>query len=153
MIVLNDGGFFGMGGKLAAFDYALVTSRNEEGDVIMPVSEATLKKVAEFSYNAKDAKNNVRVIPANGYSVSEILDADVLNARGKEVAEVENVTFLNGKASRLIVEFDGMMGMGGDQAALNFGDLKIIKESDGEVDFQMSAAQAASFESYKSASK
>lgn len=150
MVVLNDGGFFGMGGKLAAFDYALITSRNEEGDVIMPISEETLKKVAEFSYEAKD---NVRVIPSNGYSVVEIMDADILNATGKEIAEVENVTFLNGKAARLIVEFDKTMGMGGDQAALKFDDLKIIKESDGEVDFQMSATQAANFEVYKSASK
>ncbi len=149
LIVLNDGDFFGMGGKMAAFDYGLVTSHNEEGDVIMPISEETLKKVAEFSYDAKDAGDGkVRVIPTNGYSVSKILDGNILNAQSKKIADIENITFRNGEASRLIVGFDKTLGMGGDQAALDYDDLKAIKH-ESSVDFQMSSSQAANFASYK----
>lgn len=151
LIVLADGGFMGIGSKLAAFDYDLVSQRNEDGDVIMPISQETLDKVAPFSYEAKDAEKDekTRVMPANGISVAELLDGQILNTEKKAVAEVDNISFSNGEASQIIIGFDKTLGLGGEKAAVGYDNVDVVREKDNEIDVQLSAKQAANFESFK----
>ncbi len=151
LVVLADGGFMGIGSKLAAFDYDLVSQRNEDGDVIMPISQETLNKVAPFSYEAEDAEKDAktRIIPADGVSVAELLDGQILNTEKKAVAEVDNISFSNGEASQIIIGFDKTLGLGGEKAAVGFDNVDVVREKDNKIDIQLSAKQAANFESFK----
>jgi uncharacterized protein YrrD len=151
LVVLADGGFMGIGSKLAAFDYNLVSQRHSDGDVIMPISQETLDKVTPFSYEAKDAEKDAktRVIPADGISVAELLDGQVLDTEKKSVAEIDNISFSNGEASQIIIGFDKTLGLGGEKAAVGFDNVNVVREDEDEIDVQLSAKQAANFESFK----
>lgn len=147
MVVVSDGSFIGLG-KKAAFDYSAITRINGDGDVIMPLTEEMISNAAEFSYDTKEHGDNVRVIPSNGYSVAELLDAQLVNQNKETVAQVDNITFKNGRADQLILGFDKILGFGGEKAAMTYMDAKLIKDGGG-YDFQLSSNQAAQFENYK----
>lgn len=148
MVVVGDGEFIGMG-KKAAFDYNAIASINADGDVIMPLTEEMIDSAAEFSYDQANSGENVRVIPANGYSIAKLLEGDLINQKNEKIAEVENITLKNGRASQIIVGFDKILGMGGEKAALNFSDAKLIASGENDYDFQLSETQAAQFKTYK----
>jgi sporulation protein YlmC with PRC-barrel domain len=150
MVVLADGGFMGIGTKLAAFDYNLVSQRQKDGDVIMPITQDTLNKVAPFSYEAKDAEKDakVRVVPANGISVARLLEGQVLNQKKENVAEIDNISFSNGEASQIIIGFDKTLGLGGEKAAMSFEGSRIVREKN-DLDVQLTASQTANFENFK----
>ncbi len=147
MVVVADGEFIGMG-KKAAFDYNTIANINADGDVIMPLTEAMIENAAEFSYDAADAGDGVSVMSSNGYSVAKLLDGQVVNQNKNVVGEIDNISFVNGSASQLIVGFDKILGLGGKKASLNFSSATMIKDGDG-YDFQLSAAQSKQFENYK----
>lgn len=149
LVVVANGGFMGLGEKKAAFEYDVITSQNAEGDVITPLTEVSLKNAAEFSYEAK-AEKNVRVIPAGGYSAAKLVKANILDNNGDSVATVRDIAVSGGKASRVIVSFNDVMGMGGENAVLFFDQLKLTQK-DGEPQFQLSAAQSLEFDRFKSA--
>lgn len=148
-IVVSDGGFMGVGDKLAAFDYNLVMRQEENGDVIMPLSDDIVKKVAEFSYNTKEASDKVQVVPANGYSVSELLKGNLINPKNESLGTIENIAFRSGEAAEVIVAFDQKVGMGGESAAFDFDDLTLSKAKDGNLNFRLNDYQSAKFEEYK----
>ncbi len=148
LIVLRDGGFFGLGGKLVALDYDHMTRRNASGDILLPVSEEMIEKVAEFSYDRDNSQKNVRMIPADGISVSNAMKGHLQNNRGENVADVDNVTFVNGEAQYLVISFNEILEMGGDTAVLEFDDLQAMSAG-GEVNFKLTAKQSADFETFK----
>jgi sporulation protein YlmC with PRC-barrel domain len=150
MVVVANGGFLGLGEKQAAFDYDAITRQNTDGDVIMPLTKAGIDSAAEFSYDRKATGDKVRVIPAGGYSMKELLKAKVIDQNGDSLAAVDNITLNSGGANRVIVAFDQVLGMGGERAALDFDALKLT-QTDSGVQFQLSAAQSANFEKYKKA--
>jgi sporulation protein YlmC with PRC-barrel domain len=150
LIVVSDGEWITTGQKLAAFDYDSIISRNADGDVVMPLTEETMTNVAAFSYDAKDADEKTRVIPANGYSVAEIMEGDVVDAEKKSVASVDDVTISNGQAQELVIGFDKILGLGGKKAVVDYDNVKMVSNADKtDLDFQLTAKQAAQFESYK----
>ena len=149
LVVVANGGFMGLGEKKAAFEYDVITRQNADGDVITPLTEVSLKNAAEFSYEAKAGKN-VRVIPAGGYSAAKLVKAKILDNNGDSVATVRDIAVSGGKASRVIVSFNDVMGMGGENAVLFFDQLKLTQK-DGEPQFQLSAAQSLEFDRFKSA--
>ncbi|MCC7305676.1 MAG: PRC-barrel domain-containing protein [Alphaproteobacteria bacterium] len=151
-VVVADGGVFGFGAKLAAFDYNLVSQRQQNGDVIMPLSEETIKKAAEFSYDRKDiGKADVRVIPDGSLSVATLLKGQIVNPQNETVAEVDNISFEQGSVKNIIVAFDQTLGMGGKKAAVPYDDVKLVRQDNDNdnVDFQLSANQATQFENFK----
>lgn len=147
LAIVADGGPLSMGDKKAAFDYDLIASRNKDGDVLMPLTEEAIERVASFSYDRDDANDEkTRVIPAGGYSVKELLDADLLDSASKEVGDVENIVFRNGTATQLIVSHDDVQGSKADDLlALDYGSLKMVPEGD-DVNYQMSVNQTAQLE-------
>jgi sporulation protein YlmC with PRC-barrel domain len=147
MVVVADGEFVGLGKKVA-FDYNAITRVNADGDVIMPLTEEMIDTAATFSYDQKDSDKDVRVIPSNGYSVSKLLDGQLVNPKKETVAQIDNIVFRNGRADQLIVGFDKILGMGGEKAALAYRDAQLIPDGDG-YDFQLTANQAAEFDAYK----
>lgn len=152
MVVVSDGGILGLGNKLAAFDSSVIIKRDPNGDVISSLTQEAIDNVAEFSYDTKKAGDNkVRTMPAGGISVAKVLDADLMNPENKAVASVDNVTFRNGQADLLIVTFNKVLGIGGEKAAMNFDDLALV-ENGKDVDFRLTAQQAARFENAKETS-
>lgn len=152
LVVVSDGGFMGVGDKLAAFDYNLVMRQEENGDVIMPLSDDIVKKVAEFSYNPKESSDKVQVIPANGYSVAELLKGKLVNPKDESLGNIENIAFRSGEAAEVIVAFDQKLGVGGEHAAFDFDDLTLAKTRDGNLNFRLNDYQSAKFEEYRKSS-
>ena len=149
MVVIADSEFPGFDGKLVAFDYNAISRQNADGDVIIPITEDTIDEAAEFSYDRNaESDGKVRVIPNQGYSVSELLDGSLVDPKGNSVADVEDITFRGGKASELIVGFDKILGIGGKKAVLSYDAAKIIRDGD-DLDFKLTARQAAQFDTYK----
>lgn len=151
MVVVSDGGILGLGDKLAAFDYDVIINRDKNGDVISTLSEEAIDKVAEFSYDTKKAGDKVRVMPSGGISVKEVLDADLLSPDNETVATVDNLVFRGGEASMLIVTFNKVLGLGGEKAVMTYDDIALVESGKDkkEVDFRLTAQQAARFESFK----
>ena len=151
MIVVKDGGFAGLGGKLAAFDYDAVINRTRDGDVVTALTQKSLDRVAEFSYKA-DAGGNVRVIPENGYSIAALMKGEMLGADGKKLAEIDNVTLKDGRADLVIASYGQILGMGGDKVAVNFNAGMLTHDKE-EVNMKLSTAQTEKFKNFKNASK
>ena len=148
LIVLRDGGFFGMGGKLVAFDYNQMVKRADSGDMIIPVSEELLEKVAEFSYDRSKTGTNLRLIPTDGVSVAQIMDGHVQNNRSEDVADIDNLTFVNGEVEYLVISFNELLEMGGDTAVIEYDSLQIAP-AEGEINMKLSASQSTDFEMFK----
>lgn len=146
MIIVSDG-MFGMGKKVA-FDYSIVTRDETSGDIIMPLTEKSIDNAPSFSYDKADKGDKVRVIPNNGYSVTKILDGKIVNQKNEFIADIENISFENNEFSQIIVGFDKMFGMGGEKAALSYGDTKITR-NDERLNFQLSIDKAEQFETYQ----
>lgn len=148
MVILADGDFTGLG-KLAAFDYTVLTERTPEGDMIVALTEEMIDQAASFSYDTADARGDVKVIPQNGYSVAELLDAKLVGANGEELADIDNISFKNGSADRLIVGFNEIFNMGGDKAALDYEEATLVRDADKKVNFELSSSETRAFETYK----
>jgi sporulation protein YlmC with PRC-barrel domain len=147
LVIIKDSEFFGMG-KIAAFDYRVITKYDDLGDMLISLNEDSIKKAKEFSYKRSDESGMVRVIPKNGYSVMQLLAGQLVNQKNKKMAEIDNMIFRNGKIDNLIVSFDTVLSYGGNRAALPFSDVKLIRDGNG-YDFKLSASQAAQFDAYK----
>lgn len=148
MVIVARGGFLGMGQKLAAFDYNLVTRQDEAGDIIMPLGERTLEQAIDFSYDADDAdEENTLVMPLTSYRLTDILDAELINPLGQEVAEAEDAILSNGRVEYVVFDLEDTTGIEDDQLAMPYSDLsKAILQ--GELDFQLTGNQARMLEEY-----
>lgn len=151
MVVVTDGGFLGIGKKQAAFDYSKVIAQQNDGKVVMALSQDMIDRAADFSYDEDDA-SKARIIPAGSVSLNDVLDGNLLDSKGKKVGAIENVSFENGRAHRIIVGFNKTLGMGGDLAALNYASLEKLPKMS-SVDVKMNASQSAQFSSFGKSSR
>lgn len=143
MVIINDGGILGLGGKLAAFDYDVIEGMDSNQDVVVKLTEASIEKAKAFDPDK---------IPANLYSVNKIVGSKVVDEKGKAVAKVETVAFEGDDADYLIVSFDKILGVGGERAALDF-DALAMSNNQGKYTFKLNSQQTAQFENYKEAPK
>jgi sporulation protein YlmC with PRC-barrel domain len=148
MVIIGDGDFFGLG-KLAAFDYDAMVKMNADGDIVMPLTEEAIERAAEFSFDQKDTGENVRMMPANAYSVEKLLDAQLVNAKGEAMGEVDDISFKDGQASQLIVGFDKILGFGGDEVSLAYDNAKLVR-SDDEYKYTLAEKKSSLITNYKS---
>jgi sporulation protein YlmC with PRC-barrel domain len=146
-IILSDGGFFGIGGKLVAVEYGKIVTSSNNTETLNPISKNLVKDVAEFSYTPASGK--VRLMPSDGISLRHALEGTLVDGQQKKLADIENVIIEDGEAEKLVVSFDKVLGLGGDYAAFDFDDVKVVRGTDNKVGFQLSAEQAANFENYK----
>lgn len=149
MVIVADGAFIGTGKKVA-FNYSAITRVEEDGDVIMPLTEQIIDDAAAFSYDKAEGGDKVRVIPDNGYSVVKLLDGQLVNHKLKIIADIDNITLKSGKANHIVLGFDKTMGVGGEKALISFTDAKIVSDGD-QLNFQLSEDKALQFEAYKKA--
>ena len=145
-VIVSDGRY-GMGKKVA-FSYDDITRVDNDGDIIIPLTEKVIDNAIPFSYDKDDAKDVKHVMPVDSVSVASLLDGQLLDYQGKKIADIDNIILKNGYASKVILGFDKTFGQGGEKAAMNFSDVKIIRDGD-DLDIQMSEKQSAIFETYK----
>ncbi|MBO0335339.1 PRC-barrel domain-containing protein [Sneathiella sp. CAU 1612] len=150
MVIVGDGDFFGLG-KLAAFDYDAMVKMNADGDLVMPLTEETIERAAEFSFDRKDMGENVRIMPENAYSVEKLLDAQLVNAKDEKMGEIDDITFKDGQASQLIVGFDKILGFGGEEVSLAYDNAKLIKVDEDEYKYTLAEKKSSLITNYKSA--
>ncbi|MFC4271310.1 hypothetical protein GQF03_12960 [Sneathiella chungangensis] len=149
MVIIGDGDFFGLG-KLAAFDYNAMVEKNADGDIVMPLTEEAIERAAEFSFDRNDTGENVRMMPANAYSVEKLLDAQLVNAKGETLGEVDDIAFKSGQASQLIVGFDKILGFGGEEISLAYDDAKLVKDGDDDYKYTLSEKKSSLISNHKS---
>ncbi len=151
-VIINDS-VLGLGGKLAAFDFDVIEGFSKDADVVVRLSEANIKSAKRFEYEApKQPDVSIVTMPADQYSVAKIMDAKVVDPKGKAVADVDTVAFDGDDADYLIVTFNRVLGMGGDKAALNLEALDIANDK-GKYSFKLNQQQTAQFENYKETTK
>lgn len=148
MVILADGEFTGLG-KLVAFDYSVLTTRSADGDVIASIDEKTIDHAASFSYEPGEINKEVRIMPSNGYSLSKLLDGELVGAEGEELAAIDNIVFDNGQAEQLIVSVGGTLGMGAKNVALSFDEPTLVPERNGNLNMKLSANQSVQFEAFE----
>ncbi len=147
-VVIEDGGFLGLGGKLVAFDYEVIQGINADNNVVAPLSKATIDKAKGFDYEVKSGDTKVSTLPATSYSVEKLLKANVVGPDNEKLATVDNVSFEGNDAEYLIISFDKILGVGGEKAAIELDAVKVAKLDDGYT-VQLTAAQAAEFKNLK----
>lgn len=151
-IILTNGGFLGVGAKLVAVDFALVYIRTGNNDVIVPITEETIKNMVPFSYDASDAKDGTRTIPTGYLSAKAMLAGHLFDGRGTQVASVDNVTFSGGRAAQVIVSYNTTLGMGGNKLAVSYDQLQKMGHAS-TVDFKLSQSLTTRFETFTRAAK
>lgn len=148
LLILSDGGFLGVGGKKVALDYDTVVDSSNNAETLRPISKDLVKNVSAFSYEP-DSSSNTITKSADALSLRELVGSNLVDSNGKTLAKVKNISLEDGDADRVIVAFDQTLGLGGDLASLEFDDANIVQGKDGKAQFQLSAAQAQTFENYK----
>lgn len=142
-VIINDGGVLGLGGKLASFDYDVIEGATADADIVVKLTDASVKRAQSFDDKA---------IPAELYSVKKIIGSKVVDAEGKAVAKVDTVAFDEDDADYLIVTSNSILGMGGERSALDFEALDLSKVQD-KYTFKLNTQQTAQFEAHKDAHK
>lgn len=138
-VIIEDGGLLGLGSKLAAFDYDVVEGFDRDKDVVVKLSEQSVKAAKPFEESG---------LAAGEFSVSKLIGADVIGADGKKIGDVETVSFDGDDAEYLIVGFDKILGLGGDKAALNLEALQLAQAGD-DYSVKLNAQQSAQFKVHK----
>lgn len=145
MAVIADGELFGLG-KLVAFDYERLVENQLDDKFLVSISEDTIDQVAEFSYIKKDAGNNVRVIPQNGYSIKNLLNGELTNNNGDAIAEIDDVYLEDGKASHLIVDFEDVYF--DETVAVEYEIAEIVTHED-DYNFQLLSPREVQLENFR----
>ncbi len=147
-VVINDGGVLGLGGKLAAFDYDVIEGLSADRDVVVKLTQQNIDSAKRFEYKAPSQPDpKIAVMPADQFSLKQIIGAKVVDANGKNVAKVDDVAFEDDDADYLIVTFDRILGMGGNTAALNFEALELTNNN-GKYTFNLNCQQTAQFQNH-----
>jgi len=146
LVVVKDSGLLGFGGKLAAFDYGTVIKNDGKAEMLTSLTKKDIDSAAKFTYDADDTDGSTRLIPAGGISVAQLLDGNLHDAAGKEIASIEDVTFKAGKADMILTD----PGMGEKTVALGFKNATFAKNGDKDVvDLKLDAKGSIRFEQLK----
>lgn len=144
LVVVKDSGLLGFGGKLAAFDYSTVVKNDGKAEMVTPLTQKDLDTAATFTYDADNADKKTRLIPNGGISVAHLLDGNLYDVSGKEVAAIEDVTFKAGKADMILAD----PGMGSRTVALGFKAANFAKDKN-TINLKLDAQASTRFEQLK----
>lgn len=146
-VIVSDGGLLGIRDKLAAFDYSRVITATSDNKIAMNLSQDMIDRAKEFSYDPSDAPK-ASILLADGISANDLIDGEVIDANGKKVAKVENITLMHGEPSKVLVGYGQTLGMGGQYAALDFSSLTFTK-NEGDTDVRMNSAVSKQFADFR----
>ena len=147
-VVVSEASFLKVADKLAAFPYSSIVAQEKDGDVIMPLTEKMIEGARPFTYDPRETKEGKISIAPSSLRVSKLMDAEVMDPRKAVDADVENITFRNGKIDYVVFDIDEKRGMTDDRAAVSFGNLEVSPVAENDAEFRLSAAQSKSFESH-----
>ncbi len=145
--IIADNDIPGFEGKLVAIPYDKVFQKVATGDIIVPLTEASIRDARSFSYEPVD-EVDVVVLPENHYSVDRILSSDVLDKSGDKIGSVNDIYFDDGEAESVIIGFNKVLGMGGDKVAADFGPTTLSQKGE-NLNVALSDHQSTAFQAYK----
>jgi sporulation protein YlmC with PRC-barrel domain len=142
-VILSDGEWMGLG-KTAAYDFSILNNMDADGNIVASLTEEQIDRAANFSYTETN-QEDVVVMPASSYSVAQLLDAELMAQDNEALAEVDNVSFTGSKADQIILGYNKLLGMGGEQMALDFKSARLSKSTNSDIDLSLGAADTAAF--------
>lgn len=126
-IVVADGDFPGIKGKLASFDYEAVINLTPQGDIVMPVTDKSIESISEFSYDPADAqKTDVKGVPEGGFSMAQFLKGHFFDSAGKKIAPIQNISFKNGHAAMVMADRQALQ-VKGNPYAFEFDSARVVR--------------------------
>jgi sporulation protein YlmC with PRC-barrel domain len=149
MVVVSGSKLLGPGKKVAAFDYKKVFGQGQGGKVLMTLPQDMISHAVDSSYDPQNW-TNVKIIPADSISASRLMKAAVMDNNNKKIADVENIYLKEDAPSQVIIGFNKTLGMGGDIAALDYTDLRMVrKNAKGDLDLQLTPDQTVQIRNFK----
>jgi sporulation protein YlmC with PRC-barrel domain len=82
---------------------------------------------------ANDRVNWSAMGPAGEIRASKLTGADVINAQGDKIGDIDEVVFGSNGQPRLILSVGGFLGMGEHRVALDWNKVKLARDKDGDL--------------------
>lgn len=143
LIIASDGRMI-FGEKKAVFDFDAVNGRDVNGAVLTSLTEDQIEQAKAFDYDVTaQADGETQIKKESQVSVREMIGADIEGPEGKEIGRVSDVALDGGSASKVVIAYDQILGLGGKKAAINYEDLDVSSDGGGRVAISLSASQAA----------
>ncbi len=147
-VVVADGGPMSAGDKKAAFDADLMRIDTATNQYRMMITEQDINDANSFSYDPTKASPSVDTLPPEGISVKKLTNTKLIDHNSEVMANIENISFdANKNIDQLIVAYNQILGMGGEEAALDFSKLRLVEDRKG-IRFQMTSNQTAEFQAF-----
>lgn len=143
-VIVADGGKMSVGDKKAAFPFGVVNGRDANGGVLTSITEEQIEQAKAFDYDVTaqaDAKTQVKA--PGQTSVREMIGAKLSGPENKNIGTVKDIALENGHATRAIIAYDQILGLGGKRAAVAYDGLNVAPDNKGRPAVALSAPQAA----------
>ena len=159
-VLINVGGFLGMGGRTVAVDMKALEVVGKEGQddyyfVLPGISKEQLKNAPEYQaegtmgQRGRDKQTDsarthraIEVEPQDGYqrvssgliTADDLQGASVYGSNNESVAGVDEVLMTHeGKVERIVVNVGGFLGMGSRNIAIDMNEVDIHKDANNDV--------------------
>lgn len=146
-VIVADNDIPGMKGKLVMLPYERVSRQDKTGDIITPLTEEVIKDAKAFSYNSTGDATETNLVKGQ-YSVKDILDGSVIDKNGTNLGAVDDLYLKGGKVDSVIIGFDKIVGLGGEDVAVSYAPTTLSPQGD-RTDVVLTTKQAAAFNTYK----
>ena len=128
-LVIESGGLMGLGAEKVAINYDAFEMRTEgQAGFYTSLTQDELQAMNEFEEEK---------MGADMYLASDLMDGNVVNDKMQEVAEVDNIIIEGGKATKLVVSYDGE-GAVDTEGLVDFSDADISVDKDDHATFKIS---------------
>lgn len=134
--------------KINSYSYESISRVGTDADMIMPLSDKALESAKPFFYDAIDTSSDEHLILGKAYSLSKILEGNLLDSGKDVVAKIENISIKNGKVNYIIVSFNVPNNDEKKNVVLDFSDTQLVRR--GEIlNLQMDVNRSDQFKTYK----
>lgn len=133
--VLSFGGMMGIGDKLFAIQPNAFQESRGSDDVVLNISESSLKQMQGFDNDNWPTSNSVNTQNMSVGPIvkaSEYLEYEVKNFKGEDLGEIEDlaIDLKNGKINYAVIEHGGVLGIGEKLVAVPTASLTPGTEND-----------------------
>ncbi len=146
-VIVADNDIPGMKGKLVMLPYERVSRQDKTGDIITPLTEEVIKDAKAFTYDPSGEPTETHLVKGQ-YSVKGILDGAVVDKNGTNLGAVDDLYLKGGKVDSVIIGFDKVVGLGGEDVAVSYAPTTLSPQGD-RTDVVLTTKQAAAFGAYK----
>lgn len=146
-VIVADNDIPGMKGKLVMLPYERVSRQDKTGDIITPLTEEVIKEAKAFTYDPTGDAAETHLAKGQ-YSVKWILDGSVVDKNGANLGAVDDLYLKGGKVDSVIIGFDKIVGLGGEDVAVSYAPTTLSPQGD-RTDVVLTTKQATAFNTYK----